>query len=474
MKSSTSPDAARWRALHALLFLPLVVYVILPTRNYYWDGIGIAGDIEKHQILLYPSHLLFSLSGSWLYALASAIGLKTRALFLMQGANCLFAGFSVPLFYRLLRSAGAAASSSVAGALIFAFSATWWKFATDANAYVPSIFFLLCAYVLLEDGRPIPAALAHAIAMLFHELAILFLPVAWILLRGRRRVEYSALALAPVFAAYVIACRVALGGISLFRLLSWATVHSPDSTFSFNPLRDAALTIRGTGRLLFGGRLVDFSGFWVSKLALAGFAISAAFFLWTLARSSASEKSIKPPLPILLWTGGYVVFLFFWMPQNTFYRLFYLAPLIAIGILLWRRPAAWLIPALFLSNFAFLIYPDSQTSHNAPLSFALAQRDRWPPGTPIVFYHFHPDLWTISYFVPGTSWFGLDRADISTLDRELEYAHTQQQPLWIEADAYNMIAVGSEGRSWLANHERPAERIEFKDERHHFLFYCAR
>jgi len=466
--------------VRALLFVPLVVYLLLPTRNFYWDGIGIAGDIEKHagpSSMLYPSHLLFALGGSWLYAGALALGVRTRALFLMQAASAIFAGLCVPLFYRVLRGAGADASSSLAGAMIFAFSATWWKFATDANAYVPSIFFLLCAYLLIERGRTIPAALAHAAAMLFHELAILFLPVAWILLRGRRRIEYSACALAPVIVAYAIAARELFGTVSARRMISWSAVHSPDSHFFLNPLRDAAFTLRGTLRLFFGGRLANLPHDLVGGLALAGFALSAAFFLATIARARP-EKALKPPRAILVWLGCYAAFLFLWMPQNTFYRLFYLPPLIALGVLVWRAPhnraLLRLVPVLLLWNFAFLIYPDSQASHNPDLRFALAQRDRWPPGTPIVFHDFHPDLWTISYFTPGTSWFGLDHANVSALNHELDYAHSQQQPLWLEADAYNMIAASPAGRNWLREHERPAEKIEFKDEKHDFLFYCAR
>lgn len=466
--------------MRALLFLPLVLYLVLPTRNFYWDGIGMAGDIEKHvplAILLYPSHLIYALWGSWMYAGALALGIKTRALFLMQGANCVLGGLCVPLFYRVLRSMGVAMVGSVAGALIFAFSATWWKFATDANAYVPAIFFLLCAYLLIEDGRHIIlAGLAQAIAMMFHELAILFFPLAWMVLRGRRRAEYTLAAIVPVTGAYLIACRTVLGDVSARRLLSWALVHSPDSGFSFNPLRDAALTVRGTLRLMLGGRLDDFPGDLLSKLALAGFAMSAVIFLWMAARRIKAAKWRFPPLPMLVWAACYGAFLFFWMPQNTFYRLFYLPPLIAMGVVAWRWSLAFLVPVLLFWNFAFLIYPDSQPARNAPLRFALEQRDRWPPGTPIVFSRFHPDLWTISYFTPGTSWFGIGLADpdVRTLDRELDYAHSQGQPLWVEADAYNLIASSEEGRRWLTKHDRPAERIEFKDEKHDFRFYCTR
>src|SRR5581483_12413031 len=117
-----------------------------------------------------------------------------------------------------------------------------------------------------------------------------------------------------------------------------------------------------------------------------------------------------PPLDVLVWTGIYLAFLFFWMPQNTFYRLFYLAPLITLLVaVLPRWPASHagrLLPAvLLLWNFVFVAYPQSHPEYNAPLQFALSERNTWPPGTPIVFHNFHPDLWTISYFTPQAAWF---------------------------------------------------------------------
>ena len=69
---------------------------------------------------------------------------------------------------------------------------------------------------------------------------------------------------------------------------------------------------------------------------------------------------------------------------------------------------------------------------------------------------------------------GLDGPDLAELGRDLDYAHRVEKPLWVEADAYNMIASTPEGRAWLAQHERPAERIEYRDSKHDFRFYCAR
>ena len=66
-----------------------------------------------------------------------------RVLFLMQALNGILAGLSVLLVYRILREITGSEFRSRWLALWFAFSATWWRFATDADAYIPSVFFLL-------------------------------------------------------------------------------------------------------------------------------------------------------------------------------------------------------------------------------------------------------------------------------------------------------------------------------------------
>lgn len=475
-----------------LLALPLLFYLAMPTRNFYWDGVSLAIDIEKRlpaAQLLHPSHLVYGLAGAWIYGLSEFVGLHTRALFLLQAVNGFLAGLCVPLLYKCLRLRKMPADVSIPAALVFGFSATWWRFATDANAYVPSIFCLLCAYVLIERRRSVVlAGLAQSSALMFHELGLLFLPVALMHLRWspRRMLGYAATALIPVALAYleahaVVAKYHAAPGLTFPGLIPWASSHSPDSGFYFNPLTYAVLSIRGTVRLFFGGKVNDFVGDGISKVTFGALVAAIVFFLMNLWRAVRSGGTIlRAPPHLLVWAGIYSAFLFVWMPQNTFYRLFYLPALIAIAAALLPktpavRAAAWLfIPVIFEWNFCFVAYPQSRPDFNVPLKFALTQTNTWPPGTPILFYRFHPDLWTISYFNQQAAWIGIDHADIGELEHSLEYARSQRSPLWVEADAYNMIAADPSGRRWLLAHERPRELLEFKDEKHDFRFHCVR
>jgi hypothetical protein len=479
-----------------LLVLPLILYVWVPTRNFYWDGVAFAVNIEKHLplgFLVHPSHLLYSVWGDWLFRIAEAFGFHFRALFVLQAANGVLAGLCVILLYRSLRRRNAPAGLALAGAFLFAFSATWWKFASDANAYVPTILLLVCANFILERDRllerdrpAVASGLAHAGAMLFHELAILFLPVALFRLRKspRSMAIYLTAAFLPVAPAYFIAHRAALReGMASGGLLGWITSHAADSGFSFSLGTNFLLTARGTARLLVGGRLRDFARDPISLGALALLVlavIALAVCLWRATREVGASRVRELPLYAALWAGVYVAFLFFWMPMNTFYRLFYWPPLVIIVIGMLRpsartRDAVWAFAAVaLLWNFTFEIYPQSRSDHNVPLRFAMAEREKWPGGTRIVFRRFHPDLWIISYFNQQVAWIGFEELDVARLDGYLEDARRDGKRLWMEQTAYDLVAEDAVGRRWLGVHERRDELLDFADAKHRFTFHSVK
>ncbi len=469
---------------YLLLGLPLLIYLAMPSRNFYWDGVAFAINIEKqlpYADLFHPSHLIYAVSGRWLYRALSFLGIHTRALYALQAANSILAAASVVLVHKILRLRDFSAHASIVGALLFAFSATWWKFATDADAYIPSIFLLLYAYCILETwGNAAAAGLAIAVAMLFHELAIFFLPVAIFRLKGpRNRLVCAACAIIPAAIVYGLAYRAIAGAFRVHDFLVWITSHSTDSGFSFQPVHDLLLTIRGTLRLFLGGRITDAVPGLVSAIAVPAMGavlVALAVQLWRV----RTWKLAQPSTDLLLWLGIYVAFLFFWMPQNTFYRLFYLAPLVVVlcsavrAMSIDRAIPRLALSFLILWNFVSLVYPQSRSESNPPLRFALEQNPRWPAGTPIVFHQFHPDLWTISYFNQQAAWIGLDHVDLAQLDQDLAYAHRQNQPLWMEATAWDLLTADPAGREWLVSHAVPQGTLVYKDSGREFRFYQLR
>jgi hypothetical protein len=449
----------RLRPVHLLLLLPLVVYLALPTRAYYWDGLAFAIAIEHDyplRGLLHPNHLLYMPLGRMLWVAAQAIGLSTRVLFLLQRVNGVLGFASILLVYRLLRMKGIECGTAVAGALVMAFSATWWKYATDCDAYIAAIFCLLLGWLFLASGRWISGAFALAAAMLFHELSVLVLPAALLAAPGKRRFPLAVLALAPVGAVYLWAYRVVHGDWAMGGIPGWLVSHSPDSGFSFAPFRDAGRSLLGTLRLFFAGKPSGVVRDVLTATVLL-VALVTVIALAMLLRRAGRPQFGTLSRPLLLWAAVYVCFLFVWMPQNTFYRLFYLPPLILLAAeVSWsvrgREIAGAAVVLLFSANFALLIYPGSRVENNPPLACAMRFEPQWPGGTPIVFERFHPDLWTISYFNPQAAWIGWGSGDLAELDRYLAYARSHGLRLWLEATAYEKLRETECGRAWLVRH----------------------
>jgi hypothetical protein len=183
--------------------------------------------------------------------------------------------------------------------------------------------------------------------------------------------------------AYFLLFYLASGNLDLRRLVSWAASYSPDADTGFNLSSNLRYSLRGHVRLFFGGRFNLLKGL-LNPLLIVLLAILAGTFLYvlfsTLRRMAVAILTARIPklrmettqktvlLLSLLWTFVYIVFLFFWLPQNTFYRLFYLPGLILLlGLLLASVPnrtskprlLAAFVATLALANFLFLMYPFS-------------------------------------------------------------------------------------------------------------------
>ena len=277
---------------------------------------------------------------------------------------------------------------SICLTVLFALSATWWKFSTDADAYIPSVLFLLISFYLILPGRkprPLLTAFTFFLAMAFHQLAVLMLPVLALGVylqdgpptlkrQALNAVYFSLVATALIVIAYAGLFYLASGSFDLARLLRWTASYSPDADVKFNLWSNLQYSLRGQFRLFFGGRF-NLLGWNPAMLALLLCLLGAIFvFVFNLLRIARPTKlwletRQKTVLLLsLMWAGVYLVFLFFWLPQNTFYRLFYLPALILLLGLAFssvrdtrvetRALAAFAI-SMTLANFIFLIYPFS-------------------------------------------------------------------------------------------------------------------
>lgn len=402
-------------ALLALLFA--IVYLLFPTRNYYWDGVSFAIDIEHARSwreLFNVHHLLYNFIG---YGEYSLLGGRVRALYLMQWTNCVAGCLLIWLADRLFRSLGVPPRNSAAVAAILGASATFWKFTTDTDSYILANVFLAAACLALPRSAA-RGGLLHVCAMMMHQLSALFYPAGLALLWRRSRdrfwrdaAVYTLVSAGGTLALYAAAFRLAVHRAPT--LAAWLTFHAK-VPFSFDAARNTGWLLLGTGKLFAGGKLTP-TAYFAGPVAVALF----GFAVHGLVRDRRLLAPVRSGWPLLVWIGTYVCFLLVWEPYNTFYRLFYLLPLLACLALATRtagaRPLACLGAALLCWNFWQFIYPNTRTAANPPLAFALEQQSRWPAGTGIVFGEFVPDLWTISYFNPQVSWIPVEQPDAARL-----------------------------------------------------------
>jgi hypothetical protein len=438
-----------------------LLYLAIPTRVLFWDGAGFALAVDHPGWfkMIEPNHPIYIGFGWAVHALAP----WTLGITVLQALNAVLGACAVLMVYALRQSRW-----PVLQACLFAFSATWWKFSTDADAYVPSVLLLLvAAFLLMPDrpARPIVVALVHTFAMLFHELAVLFTVPALIALSGQGGgiAQYLVTAFAATSAAYFLCFHFATGQWGLAEYWHWITWHTPDSSFSFNVARNAWLSLRGTARLFVGGKFGQFhSGFLELAILLALVGVGALFVL----KAEPATERPRPTAFLVSWIAVYVVFLFFWLPQNTFYRLFYLPPVI---LLLRGRPRVLYAALCLLGawNYLFYIHPDSLVQANPLVVAGQTMRAVWKPGTWVYLGSFNADNWTVFCFDPQVNFKNLDRR---TLAAEIEEFARAGRETWIDQSGIDLLSSDPAGRQWLAEHTRPGFRRTFPDPKHRISF----
>ena len=496
-----------------LLFLvTALVYLAFPTRAYYWDGIVFAQVIEDASSLspslVHPNHLIYNFAGYIFYKILGALGFDIRAVTALQILNSLLSAVCAAVLFAILFDTLRSAYLSVCLTLLFAFSATWWKFSTDANAYIPSVLFLLISfYLILPDRKPRPllVGLTFFVAMAFHQLAVVMFPVLalGVYLQGgptsikRRAVNviyFSAVSIVLIVTAYGYLFYLASGAFDFAKLIRWTASFSPDAETGFHWWSNLQYSLRGQVRLFFGGRFNLLKGLenaFVFVLAVA--LTSAVFFLifellrnskWILSFRWRRELHLMPRqktvlLLSLLWMALYLVFLFFWLPQNTFYRLFYLPSLILLlGLVISAlrnkvsRPqwnTAIFVAAVALANFLFLIYPFSHVGKYPPLAFALEMNREWPAGTVIYYGVNNSDGSLVRYFNPKTRWL-LRPASFEALETEVKNITSNGGTVWLETTAIDQLNSTSEGTLWLEGHTKMESWRQLNDRGYRIRF----
>ena len=465
------PKCFSGQTLYLFLFL-LILYGALPTRNHYWDGIGFALNIEGipqdgsgfvlnpaagaqlPRVYYNPNHLLHNFLGFLLYRPLLSLFPEIRAHDVLVALSGLLSATTCCLIFALLRRWTANVQLSLWSTLLMAFSATWWKFATDVDTYIPPVFLItLATWRLAASRRILPTALLHALAMLLHQISIFFLPAALFAVWRQTRsygecLRYLCAAGFPVAASYAIVWFFVLNGSpSADDFLGWLTSNGND-VYSRHSLGVSLLeSARSLVRLFFGGKLKNATQYISAPLlwALAPVLLAAVgHFAWQVVqfRKGAALVSpaqrLRPRGFLLIWVLGYLCFLSFWLTEYPYYRLFCLPALVLlVGVSLPPRALPLMrafVVCMALSNFTFYIYPYSKSEATPPVHLAMNTQSIWKQDELVLFKEFTCDNWIMKHFNPKTTWrqssadqIGLDSIAILIAARRLVSIHTARR-----------------------------------------------
>lgn len=494
--TSRFPGLVR-RADWLLVVFLAVIYLATLTADYYWDGITFALQIEKvakaewgAALLFHQNHLIYSGFGYVLYRITQELGFSIRALQVLQIANAIAGAIAVGVFFRLAFHVTRNHAAAMLSAAALAFSAVWWKLATDANAYTISILLILVCVRALMAKKPIWlwAGLALATSMLFHQLASLFYPAALAAIlanphiqkKGRFALGLSAAAWGPTLCAYYICASLALDIKDPLGIVRWAISNPSGVSPSGNPLRGIALLPRGNLDLIVGHHFALYrsQAGWIEHFFTLIAVCTAVGFIIKVAREPRRSEFLKALYHfgcgvraqwrlwgsvIAIWAAAYMAFLIFWEPWQTLYRSFYL-PALALGfaLILWNlreamgvslvKTAAFAVATLVFFNLAFLVVPHMRANANPRIAAARQANRAWNEATVIYFADPSEADTAFEYFNDKTDWRRLPRAKKSNIDDEIRVALDQGKQVWL-----NRGAVDALGSEWLARRARGKE-----------------
>jgi hypothetical protein len=414
------------------------LYLCFLTSTHYWDGVLFSLYIEKaaegamsFPALFHPNHLLYSPAGYVVFRSLHAVGFALRAITALQLVNVLASVLCSALIFRLGSRLLHSKELQWSCTLLFALGATWWKFSTDADSYVLAVSSLtgMLFFLLRERPRLVPAGVCLAMAMLFHQLAILGYAPVFVALglerrsageRIRRVMAFSLVTAVPVAIAYYCSYRSTHSESSIQAFLGWVLSVSSDTktTHSFSQLVPANLS--SYVKLFAGGKLslvrnfLSFSVVVTLLIASVCLAMTIISFFQTQRPSPVANLRMESQsAPPILWSSVAIYFLFLsWFePGNAFYKLFlWPAIVLLLGYYLdrrgqqWKRAFTWFALGLGAWNFAAFIYPHSKVAADPVLALAL-QLDREMPQSATVYYQaLSPDDWYLEYFAPGRRW----------------------------------------------------------------------
>jgi hypothetical protein len=180
----------------------------------------------------------------------------------------------------------------------------------------------------------------------------------------------------------------------------------------------------------------------------------------------------------LLWIALYLIALYLFIANQTFYRLFYLPALIILfGLVLnsYQRATgssrkyrlAIFVALVTVTNFLTVIFPYTHVEKFPPLALALEMNKVWPPQTIIYYGSANADNNLVRYFSPGTIWKKLELGHKEQVEQDL---NARESAIWLETSAIDQLNASADGSEWLKRHQKTETLRVLLTKAHHIRF----
>lgn len=296
-----------------------LVYVLFPTRHFYWDGVKFALRIDTFPTLpeywTDPNHLLYAWVGGYFKKAFLTLGVDIPSIYVLQVFDIACGLAGIVLFNALALRLRLSAPSRVIGLCVFSFSAIWWNYSVDVSSYIITVDLMMCAALVLYN-RPrfwrLKLALSLALATIFHQLAALFSVVVILYAIAEKKwlrssvavvgsaglmslgIQYISYLTNPINWQALPAGVVSADAGHVLKQLSfldWLFTHSSDSGFSFSISRSLTGLATGTIKMFFGGKIIDIT-FVPGAVMITAVLIAAIILFITLPRANSMADDL--------------------------------------------------------------------------------------------------------------------------------------------------------------------------------------
>ncbi len=365
----TNPRLLAWGelAITFAVFLLLYTATLSPFPSLYGDSVYYMNAIDSGVELFHRHHLLYNPFAHMWIAIWKSLGVEIDSVILVSELNAVFGALCLCVFYRLLRGRlKVDRLTAFLGASLPAFSFGFWFYSVSVGVYIIPLFLLLVSFSLLTSEHVDKKTFAlvgflNGLAVLFHQMHVLFAPVVFGAALSRHRRgdttlwksfgSYVLTALPIATIPYLWIIFAVAKPKSLQDAWYWPTLYAHISSYWYPPAFSTALKAGiGLGRAFVGSHFIFavpairasvermLQGYYLAHqayvvrnmgkgVAYLLVASSVVFFLLLVISLVARAKDIsllslrerRTVYLLLLWIVVYGSFFFFFVPVNSAY-----------------------------------------------------------------------------------------------------------------------------------------------------------